>query len=539
MQNDLGDQFVHIFQQFWPYYLMLIAYLILYYKSLKMLNLKFSLSGLIHQLFSTNLSLKGTAKYVCMILLILVTSTLAIRGGLIRKPLSPTHAYIDGDNGFANLRLNSVFTLIKSNLDARVETPKYMAIDEAIKALDVRGDGDQTIPPKVISFEQKPNIVLIIVESLSTEYMGIVDDLPNYTPFLSSLAQRSVFFPNFFANGRRSIDSVPSLLFSLPNYLREPFVNSPYRSNRIEGLGSQLKKINYDSYFFHGGKNGTMFFDVMAYKAGFDRYYGLEEYPEKDHFDGAWGIYDSYYFDYFANELDHHYLENPSKPFFATLFSLSSHNPYKIPPELNDRYKDGTLNIHKSIRYADDSLRKLFIKLKKLKWYENTVFFITGDHAAELDSAKYNNRYGKYMVPMIVYSPKIKPYMDLRIAHQLDFSPTVLSLVGGDIKRLNKFGNNLLSGTTGSSSSFSFYRSGRVFKLISQNGEVTISEDGSINWKDSIKDMIIRDGTTLSFPYSQFNKITSSTVNRSREVDEMILKSTVQYHHQSMNEDRF
>ena len=134
------------------------------------------------------------------------------------------------------------------------------------------------------------NIVIIIVESLSAEFTGIGNPGHGYTPFLDSLAEKGLYFKNRFANGRRSIDAPPSILAGLPHLRDETFFCAEFKT--LHGLGTVLKSHGYNTSFFHGGKNGTMFFDVFSRRMGFDDYYGLNEYPNPQDSDGIWGIYD-------------------------------------------------------------------------------------------------------------------------------------------------------------------------------------------------------------------------------------------------------
>jgi phosphoglycerol transferase MdoB-like AlkP superfamily enzyme len=82
------------------------------------------------------------------------------------------------------------------------------------------------------------------------------------------------------------------ILAGIPNFYHEPFTTSPYGRNTIDGLGTLLLPYGYRTSFFHGGENGTMNFNVLTKNAGFEKYLGKNEYPNKNDDDGTWGIYD-------------------------------------------------------------------------------------------------------------------------------------------------------------------------------------------------------------------------------------------------------
>ncbi len=175
------------------------------------------------------------------------------------------------------------------------------------------------------------NIVIIILESFAREYIGAFNkDLEGgtykgYTPFIDSLISVSLTFNVSVANGKKSIDAMPSILASVPS-LETPYIISHYANNRVDGLPALLKKKGYYSAFFHGAPNGSMGFDSFAKMAGFDDYFGLDQYPDKNDFDGMWGVWDEPFFKFFESKLN-----SFQQPFMASIFSVSSHHPFKVP----------------------------------------------------------------------------------------------------------------------------------------------------------------------------------------------------------------
>jgi phosphoglycerol transferase MdoB-like AlkP superfamily enzyme len=187
---------------------------------------------------------------------------------------------------------------------------------------------------------------------------------------------------------------------SMPSWMSQDYVNSYYQSNHLASSGAYLKTNGYDVSFYHGGENGTMSFNNFIAITGGGSYYGMNEYPDKNDYDGNWGIYDEPYLQYVADQLNH-----KPRPFFATVFTLSSHHPYRIPEIRQQQFTEGTLPIHRTIRYTDHSLRQFFEAAKKTDWYKNTVFIITADHSAENEQDYYQTSQGKYEIPFFVFDP--------------------------------------------------------------------------------------------------------------------------------------
>ncbi|MBX3041981.1 MAG: LTA synthase family protein, partial [Bdellovibrionaceae bacterium] len=265
-------------------------------------------------------------------------------------------------------------------------------------------------------------------ESFGREYMGEVNGVQGYTPFLDSLAKKGLFFRNGIANGRRSIEGIPAVLSGIPALMNEPFVTSTFSNGDFPGLGKRLLAGGYQTSFFHGGNNGTMHFDSYTESSGILSYFGASEYPDAKDNDGVWGIYDGPMLQWMRTRLD----ETPS-PFLASFFSLSSHNPYLIPDAVKDRYPEGPLPILKTIAYTDDMLREFFEQAEKSPWFQNTLFVITADHTFMPYLPQFDHEIGRYQVPILFYHPTMKWPDGIdqeQIVQQIDILPSVLDFLG-------------------------------------------------------------------------------------------------------------
>ena len=323
------------------------------------------------------------------------------RGGLQAKPLSFAHAQIF-DSPYKNMAvLNSPFTFLQSLVLPSVQKYEFMSDDEMLTTILKDRESELLVPVDQIRFSEKQNVVVIILESFSSEHMGSVSDKETWTPFLDELSTKGLFFKNNFASGRRSIEGISSILAGVPVMMAEAWLNSEFVNIRIDGLGSLLKKQGYSTHFFHGGNNGTMFFDQFATKAGFENYYGANEYPNKADHDGSWGIYDEPFLKWMVQKLS----EAP-KPFAASVFTLSSHHPFKIPAQYKGKFPQGPSEIHEAIGYSDYALRQFFTEAEKQVWFKDTLFVITADHTFKIFRPEFNNELGHYRVPLLFYHPR-------------------------------------------------------------------------------------------------------------------------------------
>ncbi len=323
-----------------------------------------------------------------------------------------------------NLVLNTPFALLRTARTPIVTKVNYFATDdEAEKVFSpVR------VPADTVPFRPK-NVVIIILESFSKEFFGVYNQwamdggYKGYTPFLDSLINHSYAFRYSFANGRKSIDAMPSVICSIPA-IEVPFVLSHYSGNRVTSLANLLKEKGYYTAFFHGAPNGSMGFQAFANSCGFDAYFGKDEYNNNSDYDGIWGIWDHKFLEYYADQMN-----TFKEPFYTNFFSVSSHHPYNLPDQFKDTFKEGEMTIYKCIEYTDYSLRKFFAKASTMPWYKNTLFVISADHAsAQIRLKEYNTAWGYFSIPIFFFEPG-NPAMPMApsIIQQIDIMPTVLS----------------------------------------------------------------------------------------------------------------
>ena len=341
------------------------------------------------------------------------------RGGLQLKPINTINAGELSNPIFSNLILNTPFTFLHSFKSEKLVAYNYFSDQELNNTFSLS---------KNYSAEKQKdyNVVIIIMESLSKEFVGFHND-HNLTPFLDSLMNHSLVFSNAYSNGLRSIEALPAITASIPTLSNTPFISSVYAQNKFNSLASILSKKGYATSFFHGGTRGTMGFYGFAKKAGFQKYYGLEEYDNKDDYDGTWGIYDEPFFKFFARKM-----KEENQPFLSTFFSLSAHPPYNLPNYHNNRFIEGDLKIHKLIKYSDYSLKVFFNSIKNENWFNNTLFVITADHTSPKSSDSiYKNKIGRYSIPMLFYTAdKSLIGIDSVVAQHIDIMPTVLDILG-------------------------------------------------------------------------------------------------------------
>lgn len=322
-----------------------------------------------------------------------------------------------------NLVLNTPFAVLRTARTPVIEKVSYFPTEEEASGIF----SPVHIPNDTIAF-QASNVVVIILESFSKEFFGIYNkDAENgkykgYTPFLDSLIGHSRAYQYSFANGRKSIDAMPSVISSIPS-IEVPYVLSHYSGNKVNSLASLLRDKGYYTAFFHGAPNGSMGFQAFANLCGFNDYFGKDEYNNNADYDGIWGIWDHRFLQYYASKMNEF-----KEPFYTNFFSVSSHHPYNLPDEFKGKFEEGDLTIYKCIEYTDYALKQFFKTASTMPWYKNTLFVITADHAsAQISIPEYNTPWGYFSIPIFFFKPgsdwqSFKP----EIIQQIDIMPTLL-----------------------------------------------------------------------------------------------------------------
>ncbi|MBI3135261.1 MAG: sulfatase-like hydrolase/transferase [Bacteroidetes bacterium] len=440
------------------------------------------------------------------------------RGGFGLRPVAAPRAagYTIEQN--IPLVLNSAFTVIKTWGSVTLEEKSYFSEQDLVSHFNPIRQYNRT------ENLQNTNVVLLVLESFSVEYIASINGTDDVcTPFLDSLIDSSLVFTNCYANGKKSIDAMPSLVSSIPKLMEIEYLTSQYASNRIESVPKLLKEQNYTSSFFHGATNGSMSFDVFCDVAGYDQYFGRSEYNNEAHFDGTWGIYDEEFLAWSADQIS-----AMPQPFFSTIFTISSHPPYVFPERYKNIFNQGPDEMHNSVRYTDYALSTFFKKIKSQSWYNNTLFVIVADHTPASGSDIYFKDMGNMHIPLVFFHPTNKFFRGRsdKVVSQSDVMPSIMDLLGYQ-KPFFAFGHSVFENTPGYSASFIgnkylyFYEVGNEkYMLTYQDEQVS----GIYNLKDQLQSTNLMSDTVLSETILTSLKAIIQTYNHALITNQMTTK---------------
>ena len=408
-------------------------------------------------------------------------SVAGMRGGMTRmtRPITLSNATLyTADSGKANLILSNPFCILRTIGSAgSVKYKKHFAPEELARRFTPVHQPADSAAVKLAG----RNVVVFIMESMSAEHSAYLcpevyadREVKGFTPFLDSLMQNGLVFKRMYANGTRSIQAMPSVLGSLPSF-RTPFVLMPQSLGESRQLPAMLADKGYATLFFCGSEHGSMGFGAYARSAGVERLVSREDYEARHgtgDFDGYWGIWDEPFLQFMGEEL-----AATPEPFFATLFTLSSHHPFVVPEQYAATLPDGYTRIHKGVAYDDQAFRRFYHRFGGEEWFRRTIFVFVADHVSSEKFAEKTRSYpGNMHIVGFIHTPDGALQGEVReVTQQLDIMPTVLGLTG-NTEPYFAFGRDVLNEPQRPRWSVSY--DGK-FRALTDDGAVVLDDSGT------------------------------------------------------------
>ncbi|WP_344816401.1 MULTISPECIES: LTA synthase family protein [Flavobacterium] len=350
-------------------------------------------------------------------------------------------------NVFTNeLQSNGIHRFYLAFMNSELDYNKFyktLPDDKAFATIEKLVPGiSQNFSTRTISSinpENRKNVVLITIESLSADFLKAYGNDQNITPFLDSLASQSLQFSNLYAVGNRTIRGLESVTLCLPPTAGESVVKRKDNKNKFS-TASIFKSKGYQVNFLYGG---DAYFDNMEDFFGGNGYKITDKKtlkPEEITFSNVWGVCDE---DMAKKAIQVMNEESKTgKPFFNHWMTVSNHRPFTYP--------DGKIDIDShsksregGVKYTDYALKQFFEMAKKQSWFKNTVFIIVADHCAS-SSGKTQLPLDKYRIPALIYSPGfIQPAVYNKMVSQIDLMPTLFGLLNFNYKT-KFFGQDVL-----------------------------------------------------------------------------------------------
>jgi phosphoglycerol transferase MdoB-like AlkP superfamily enzyme len=395
------------------------------------------------------------AVHILAFLLVMLLGVIGARGTLRSgPPLRWGDAYFSS-NMFANhLSLNGTFTLVKALEDVKNQKiggkwldalPRDEATAVTRKMLVTERDELLETDRYAVLRKHHPvsrlpenrikNIVVIIMESFSAEFVGALQRDHGVSPEFDKLAQEGLLFDHFFSNGTHTHQGMFASLASFPNIPgHEYLMQQPQGSNSFSGLPVLLKEQGFNDLYVYNGDFAWDNQEGFFRNQGMTNFVGRQDYQNPKVVNPTWGVSDEDMFDRALIELEKT-AQNP--PFFAVLQTLSNHTPYVLPSPLPFDplpANSGPLREHlTAMKYSDWALGRFFKAAKRSSYYHDTLFVITGDHGFGVPQQLAGIDVLMFHVPLLLIGPGIREAYGSRtsiVGTQVDLVPTIVGLLG-------------------------------------------------------------------------------------------------------------
>lgn len=384
--------------------------------------------------FDTGHWKQSALMFACVALLFI-----PIRSSFRVAPLNTGVVYFHKTNPYPNhAGINVVWNFCKSLVsDNSFRYPTHLVDDNLDNEVfqNMMASSDSVV--KVIN-QPNPNVILIILEGFTAKVIEPLGGLPGITPNLNQLCGEGILFDDFYASGDRTDKGIISILSGYPAQPKTSIIKYPNKTQSLPSLPRALAAQGYRTSFVYGGDIGFANMESYLSIVGFDHI------TEDDDFDvtqnvSKWGVHDEFVFARLLAESD-----SARTPFFKTMLSLSSHEPFDVPSGLPEKRDEESLFLN-SCTYTDTWLGNFIHQAKQKKWWRNTLIVVTADHGHRSPGKSPNHVRERFKIPMLWLGGAIDSAKQIHTTgNQTDIVNTLLGQIAKPQGQFT-FSKNLLS----------------------------------------------------------------------------------------------
>lgn len=368
---------------------------------------------------------------------------IGMRGGIGKSPLSQSSAYYSTSGILNHVALNTSWNLLSSLIENSENTKSnpyiFTSKENAKSILDSLQFAAKGYP--YLFQSSRPNIVLIILEGWSADVVECVGGEPGITPYFNALSKEGYLFDHFYASGNRTDKGLAAIISAQPALPNSSIINNIQKFSQLPSIAHKLSQQGYSTTFIYGGESN--FANMKGYwlTAGYKDIIDLVNFPLTDH-NAEWGVHDDKLWQKVLAELN-----GKKSPFFASVLTLSSHEPFNVPENMEFNLDEEANQYRNAVKYADKQLGLFFNEAKKQPWYNETIFIIQSDHGHQLPRYREPMQAGMYHIPMLLVGGALKQdYKGLinhHVSSQLNTAATLLAQLNIDTKEFNWSYNSL------------------------------------------------------------------------------------------------
>ena len=393
-------------------------------------------------------------------LLITAFLFLPMRGSVTVSTMNTGRVYFSNNQMLNQAAVNPLFNIIESLSENTFDLNKYtyMSSVEAQQLTQQLLPTDRWTHTEEVFATQRPNIVLVILESFST---NALDAMPN----LMRLAKEGIYFSNAYSSSYRTDRGIVSLMSAFPGQPTSSLMTVPSKSRNLPQIGKALKQEGYLLNFYYGGDEDFTNMRSYLIDGGFENRVVDKDFPLQDRM-SKWGAHDHIVLERASREIRQRYTQYPDNQYFDVILTLSSHEPFDVP--FTSDFSHAYLN---SVAYTDSCLGAFVDSLKQHPLWDSTIVILSPDHGYPYPNGIANYNPLRYRIPMAIIGGAVQQPMQVpTLCSQIDLVPTVLHAMGLDAEAY-PFSKNILDSTQ---TEFAFYAFNDGFALLTPQDTIIV-----------------------------------------------------------------
>lgn len=345
-----------------------------------------------------------------------------IRGGITTSTANVGMVYFSQNQFLNHSAINPCFSLIASLSKQQDFAAQFNFFPEEERQTIIQEllpDAKQDTT--VVLNTQRPNVLIILLESFSANAVGATGGDTTVTPNLNRLSKEGILFTNMYANSFRTDRGIVSVL---NGYLAQPttsIMKYPAKSQTLPSIARSLGEVGYAADMLYGGDINFTNMQSYFFGSGYSRVTADRDFPLSSRL-SKWGANDDVTFHHLYEDIKS---RNTEAPWLSTFLTLSSHEPFEVPyHRLEELYPN-------SVAFTDSCIGNFIDKMKMLPSWKNTLVILISDHGFRYPSDLKEYEPSRYHIPMIWLGGAVKePMIVDRYANQTDLAATLLTQLG-------------------------------------------------------------------------------------------------------------
>ena len=294
---------------------------------------------------------------------------------------------------------------------------------------------------RLIAARRPPNVILIVLESVSARWTSLNGGAYDATPNLKAEAARGLVFQNAYAHIGRSSNSLGSILLSAFPKLDFRDLTEEYPRMPGTSLAEVFRGRGYRTAFLTPSDFDWAGWNTFLDRRGFGELIDHHGLPCPTLL-SSWGVEDRCVVDGMIRFIE----KDPARPFFLMAWTQQTHHPYEPSPgvPLIEFAREPVTDAYDLNRYlnvlheTDHHLERLFETIRRAGLADDTLIVVTGDHGQAFGEPHDTYMQGRTVyeedvnVPLMFWYPRLyrSAARSSAIGSHVDLAPTIADLVG-------------------------------------------------------------------------------------------------------------